>query len=315
VLVAQGQFFSAHIAHEKLGYPFITVHLQPAAFRSVHEFPLLPTWMPGLVKRGIFGLIDALVLDKVFAPGINRFRRSLGLPPVKKIFDRWTHSPQLNLGLFPNWYASPQPDWPPNTSLTGFVFYDQQGKSQTIASDVQEFLEEGSAPIIFTPGTSMHHGEQFFADCIETCQRLGRRGILLTQYPEQLPASLPEGIRYFKYLPFSQVFPRAAALVHHGGIGTTAQAIAAGIPQIIRPMAHDQPDNAARVTNLGIGAKLDPKHFTGKSLAEKIESLLASPEVQKRCQTFASKIDPPGALNAACEQIENFTQAQLQAGI
>ncbi|MEW6717028.1 MAG: glycosyltransferase [Chloroflexota bacterium] len=261
VLVAQGQFFSAHIAHEKLGYLFITAHLHPAAFRSVHEFPLLPAWMPGLGKRGIFSLMDALVLDKVFAPGVNRFRQSLGLPPVKKIFDRWAHSPQLNSGLFPEWYAPPQPDWSPNTLLTGFVFYDQRGKSQSISPDVQSVLEEESAPIIFIPGMAMRHGEQFFADCIEACQRLGRRGILLTQHPEQLPASLPEGIRHFKYLPFSQVFPHVAALVHHGGIGTTAQAIAAGIPQVIRPMAHDQPDNAARVANLGIGATLDPKKF------------------------------------------------------
>ena len=315
VLAAQGQFFSAHIAHEKLGYPFITVHLQPAAFRSAHEFPLLPAWIPGLVKQGIFSLMDTLVLDKVFAPGINRFRNSLGLPPVKKIFDRWSHSPQLNLGLFPEWYAPPQPDWPPNTHLTGFVFYDQQGKSQIISPDVQAFLEDGSAPIIFTPGTAMRHGEQFFADCIEACQRLERRGILLTQHPEQLPASLSEGIRHFKYLPFSQVFPHAAALVHHGGIGTTAHAIAAGIPQVIRPMAHDQPDNAARVTNLGIGAKLDPKKFTGKSLAEKIDSLLSSPDVLERCQTFASQIDPAEALDAACEQIEKFALAQLKADV
>lgn len=107
LLVTQGQFFSAHIAHEKLGYPFITIHLQPADFRSVHEFPIFPSWIPGLVKRDLFNLMDYFVLDRVFAPGINSFRQSLGLSSVKKIFDRWTHSPQLNLGLFPDWYAPP----------------------------------------------------------------------------------------------------------------------------------------------------------------------------------------------------------------
>ena len=74
LLVAQGQFFSAHIAHEKLGYPFITIHLQPAAFRSVHEFPIFPSWIPGLVKRDLFNLMDYFVLDRVFAPGIISFR-------------------------------------------------------------------------------------------------------------------------------------------------------------------------------------------------------------------------------------------------
>lgn len=311
VLVAQGQFFSAHTAHEKLGYPFVTIHLQPAAFRSVYEFPLLPTWIPGLVKRGFFNLIDYFVLDRVFAPGINSFRQNLGLPPVKKIFDRWTHSPRLNLGLFPDWYAPPQPDWPPHTKLTGFVFYDKQGNSQIIPPDLDVFLKGGSAPIIFTPGTAMQHGEQFFADCVQACQTLGRRGILLTQHTNQIPASLPDGIRHYKYLPFGQVFPHAAALVHHGGIGTTAHAIAAGIPQIIRPMAHDQPDNAARVTNLGIGAKLAPKKFTGESLAEKIDTLLSSPDVLQLCQTFALKIDPARALDETCEQIEHFSHTQI----
>lgn len=125
------------------------------------------------------------------------------------------------------------------------------------------------------------------------------------------PDSLPDGVRHFKYLPFSQVFPHAAALVHHDGIGTTAHAIAAGIPQIIRPMAHDQPDNSARITKLGIGVELAPKEFTGKSLAEKINTLLSSPDALERCQTFASEIDPAESLDAACEQIENFTHTQL----
>jgi UDP:flavonoid glycosyltransferase YjiC (YdhE family) len=78
-------------------------------------------------------------------------------------------------------------------------------------------------------------------------------------------------------------------------------------------MAHDKPDNAARVTNLGIGAKLYPKKFTGKSLAEKIDTLLSSPDVLQLCQTCASKIDPGKALNVACEQIENFALAHLKA--
>ncbi len=151
VLAAQRQVFGAHIAHEKLGFLFITIHLQPAAFRSVHEFPLLPAWMPPLLKHGIFNLLDAFVLDKIFAPEINRFRQSLSLPPVKKIFDKCTHSPQKDLGLFPDWFAHPQPDWPPQTQLTGFVFYDKQNEQESISERMEEFLNTGSAPIIFTP--------------------------------------------------------------------------------------------------------------------------------------------------------------------
>ena len=311
VLVAQGQFFAAHIAHEKLGFPFITIHLQPAAFRSVHEFPLLPVSLPPFVVRGLFSLIDALVLDKVFAPQINRFRQNLNLPAIHNIFGGWMHSPQKNIGLFPEWFAQLQPDWPPQTQLTSFVYYDKQNGNEDISNELDAFLSAGSSPIIFTAGTAMKHADQFFRDCIEACQLLGQRGILLTQHPEQLPDELPPGIQQLAYLPFSKILPRALALVHHGGIGTTAQAIAAGIPQVIRPMAHDQPDTAARVEKLGIGRSLSPKNFNAKSLAEHLENLIASQTVLDRCKIYAERIDPDQSLNDTCMIIEKFFRDQL----
>jgi rhamnosyltransferase subunit B len=311
ILVAQGQFFAAHIAHEKLGFPFITIHLQPAAIRSVHEFPLLPVKLPPLLIRGLFSLIDAFLLDKLFAPNINRFRQRLGLPAINKIFGGWMHSPQKNLCLFPDWFAQPQPDWPPQTQLTSFVYYDKLTENEELPDGLDIFLNAGSAPIIFTAGTAMKHADQFFRDCIEACQLLGQRGILLTQHPEQLPAELPEGIQHFSYLAFSKVLPRALALVHHGGIGTTAQAIAAGIPQVIRPMAHDQPDTAARVEKLGIGANLSPKKFNAASLAEKINTLITSQAVLDRCKVYAEKIHPDQSLSDTCAIIEDFSRNHL----
>ena len=311
ILVAQGQFFAAHIAHEKLGFPFITIHLQPAAFRSVHEFPLFPISLPPFVIRGLFSLIDALVLDKLFAPNINRLRQSLGLPPINKIFGGWMHSSQLNLGLFPEWFAQLQPDWPPQTQLTSFIYYDKQNGNEGLPEELETFLGAGSAPIIFTPGTAMKHADQFFRDCIGACQLLGQRGILLTQHPEQLPAELPQGIHHFAYLPFSKVFPRALALVHHGGIGTTAQAIAAGIPQVIRPMAHDRPDTAARVEKLGIGVSLSPQKFNAASLADKLNALVTSQSVLERCKIYAGRIHPDQSLNETCLIIENFSHDQM----
>jgi rhamnosyltransferase subunit B len=313
ILVAQGQFFAAHIAHEKLGFPFITVHLSPAAFRSVHEFPLLPVSLPPFVVRGLFSLIDALVLDKLFAPNINRLRQKLDLPPIKKVFDRWMHSPQKNIGLFPDWFAQPQSDWPPQTQLTSFVYYDKQNGNEETPDTVNEFLKAGSAPILFTPGTAMKHATQFFLDCIEACQLLGQRGILLTQFPEQLPNNLPSNIQYFAYLPFSKVLPRALALVHHGGIGTTAQAIAAGIPQVIRPMAHDQPDTAARVEKLGIGVSLSPNKFNATSLSENLKLLITSQAVSERCKTYGARIQPDQSLNETCSIIETFSRSSIQA--
>lgn len=306
VLVAQGQVFGVHIAHEKLGFPFITIHLQPAAFRSIYEFPLLPTWMPPFLKKGIFFLLDVFVFDKLFAPEINRFRQNLNLQPVKKIFGKWMHSPQKTLGLFPDWFARPQPDWTPQTQVTGFVYYDKHSGHEALGERLEKFLDAGDAPIIFTPGTAMKHADLFFADCIKACQILKRRGILLTQHSEQLPNELPHDIQHFAYLPFSEILPRAAALVHHGGIGTVAQAIAAGVPQVIRPVAYDQPENALRVERLGIGKILSPKKFTATSLAETLHALITSQQVLERCTFYAQKISPEQALNDTCTIIEGF---------
>jgi rhamnosyltransferase subunit B len=310
ILVSQGQFFAAHLAHEKLGFPFITLHLSPAAFRSVHEFPLLPISLPPFVIRTLFRLIDALVLDKVFAPNINRFRQRLHLPAINNIFGGWMHSPQKNIGLFPDWFAALQRDWPPQTQLTNFVYYDKQKGTEELSEELETFLSTGSAPIIFTAGTAMKHADQFFLDCIETCQLLGQRGILLTQHPEQLPAALPQGIRHFAYVPFSEVLPRALALVHHGGIGTTAQAIAAGIPQVIRPMAHDQPDTAARVEKLGIGVALSPQKFNAASLAKALNTLISSAAVLNCCKAYAKRIHREESLQDTCTLIEDFSRSR-----
>ena len=313
LLVAQGTVFAAHIAHEKFKFPFVTIQLQPAAFRSVYEFPLFPSWMPRTLKRILFYASDRFVIDRALAPEINRFRKEQSLPPVKHIFGDWMHSPLASIGLFPDWFASPQPDWPPQTRLTGFIFYDKHDDNEQLPQDVLDFLEAGDPPIVFTPGTAMKHAGQFFEASIQACQMLGRRGMLLTQHKDQLPSTLPEGIRHFEYLPFSLVLPHVAALVHHGGIGTIAQALAAGIPQIIRPMTHDQPDNAARVQLLGTGVSISPKDYTAQNVSEQLNRLLSSSDVLARSKEYAQRIEPQQSLQETCDLIENLSRARRDA--
>lgn len=313
LLVAQGSVFAAHIAHEKFKFPFVTIQLQPAAFRSVYEFPMLPSWMPRTLKRFLINASDHFVIDRALAPEINRFRKEQSLPPVKHIFGDWMHSPLATIGLFPDWFASPQPDWPPQTRLTGFIFHDKRDDNEQLPQAVLDFLDAGDPPIVFTPGTAMKHGEQFFEASIQACQMLGRRGMLLTQHKDQLPSTLPEGIRHFEYLPFSLVLPRVAVLVHHGGIGTIAQALAAGIPQIIRPMTHDQPDNAARVQLLGTGVSISPKEYAAQNVSERLNGLLSSSDVSARGREYAQRIDPQQSLQETCDLIENLSYARRDA--
>jgi UDP:flavonoid glycosyltransferase YjiC (YdhE family) len=256
------------------------------------------------------------MIDRAVGPQLNAFRAELGLAPIKKIMNLWWHSPQKIIGLFPEWFAPPQPDWPPNTLLTGFPLWDESGVTESPLG-LEAFLAAGTAPIVFTPGSAMIHGHEFFAAAVDACQRLGRRGLLLTRYPEQLPKSLPESVKHFDFIPLSQVLPRSAALVCHGGVGTVAQGLAAGIPQLIMPMSHDQPDNAARLARLGVGSSLSPRRFRGPAVARELDKLLNSPEVARRCRELATRFDTPAALRATCDAIESVAKqgAASRAGV
>lgn len=310
VLVAQGQAFGAHLAHERHGLPFVTVHLQPVAFRSIHDASLMPAWIPRGFRHTAYALLDRFVLDREFAPALNSIRSTLGLPAVRGILASWAHSPLRSIGLFPDWFAPPQPDWPPHTSLTGFVFLDEEQRD--LQPDLLAFLNDGEPPIVFTPGTAMRHADRFFDVSIRASTKLHRRAVLLTQYPEQLPSSLPPSVTASTYAPFSKLLPRAAALVHHGGIGTAASALAAGIPQLVRPMTFDQPDNALRLTRLGVAATVTPRHYDITTVTTALDSVLQSETIAANCRTYSSKIDSPRGITLACniiEEVARFHQA------
>ncbi|MCB9420166.1 MAG: glycosyltransferase [Ardenticatenaceae bacterium] len=308
IIVAAGLAFGARLAQEKRGMPLITAHLQATMLRSLHQSPImgprvLLEHLPPALKRIWFDLLDHQVIDPVLLPELNDFRCELGLLPVKRVFDRWLHSPQRVLGLFPDWYAPPQPDWPVQTDLTGFVHYETDEK-RPFPPGVAQFLEKGDPPILFTPGSAMQHGVQFFGAALEACQQLGRRGLFVSAHTEHIPANLPDSICYAPYLPFSQVLPRTAALVFHGGIGTTAQGLAAGIPMLVMPMSHDQPDNAIRLKRLGVGDYLMPGRFRGTAVARKLDHLLHSPEIAANSQKLAPLVNFEQALDKTCQLIE-----------
>ena len=313
VVVAHALAFGARVAHETLGVPLVTVHLAPASFWSLHESPVLARGLgsinalPWPLKRALLAVSDRFA-DRALAPPVNRFRREIGLPPVRHVVSRWWHSPQRVIGLFPDWFAAPQPDWPPQATLTGFPLYDERGATG-VPADLDAFLDEAQAaddpPVVFAPGSGNRQARDFFAAACDACRRLGRRGVLLTRYAEQLPEPLPQGVRHADYAPFSAVLPRAAALVHHGGIGTSAQALAAGRPQLVMPMTFDQPDNAARLTQLGVARTLWPGRFTGAAVARELAALLGPAAVARRCADVARRFEGIDPVRRTCEVIED----------
>ncbi len=309
VVVSCGLGIGARIAHEKLGVPLITTQVQPMVFRSAYRTPVfgwlpMPQSAPKAIKRLVFRLLDVYA-DRLIAPTTNEFRAELGLAPVARIFNDWWMSPQLVLGLFPDWFGPVQPDWPPQTRLTGFPLYDESD-SKAVPEDVKAFLDQGEAPIVFTPGSAMPSGRAFFEASVEACGLLGRRGILLTRYRDHVPPRLPASVRHFDYVPLGALLPQAAAMIHHGGVGTIAQVLRAGLPHLVMPMVNDQPDNASRLLDLGVAAVLGPKAYRGRAVADSLDRLLSSPKVETQCRSLAAKLATNDARAAACDAIERL---------
>lgn len=310
VVISHSLDLGSRLAQEKLGVPQVTVHLSPALFRSLHHGPHFPPavlgqGVPKWLKRLQWYLADRLVLDPIIREPVGAFREELGLPPVDRFFDRWWLSPQRVVGMFPDWFGRRQPDWPSQTQLTDFPLWDG-GDVSPPTTQVRDYLATGEPPIVFTPGSAMQHGKAFFEVAARVGKLLGRRVLLLTRHTRHLPANLPLGVQHLAYEPLGYVLPRAAAVVHHGGIGTLSEGLLAGIPQLVMPMAYDQPDNAARLVSIGVGLAIKPRSFRTRTVTHALERLLTSSRVQQRCQEYAARLDRQTGLKKTCDLIEKF---------
>lgn len=308
VLVAHALAFAARVFEDVHHAPAATIHLAPSIFRSDFQQPVsIPgvdaSWLPRWVKRSAMWLIDRLVLDPQIVPALNELRHDVGAPPISRVFREWVHSPQRVIGLFPQWFAPVQPDWPSQLRLTGFPLYDESDL-HALDPALESFFSAGSPPILFTPGTANRAAAQFFAAALDATRRLKRRALFLTRYPEQLPKDLSDQERIEAYVPFSRVFSRCAAIVHHGGIGTSAQALAAGAPQLTMPLAFDQPDNATRLWRLGVGRWIRPNEFRGDRVASELAALISDVHVADRCRHWSDEIRRCDGLADTCTLLE-----------
>lgn len=206
------------------------------------------------------------------------------------------------MGLFPDWFAPIQQDWPAQTVLTGFPLFDESGFEAPDA-ELEDFLN-AAPPVVFTPGSTTVNAEQYFAAAAKALKLIDRRGVFLTSQPVDPSLSCDGRILVRPYVPMSRILPHTSALVHHGGVGTTALAIAAGVPQIVTPFAHDHFDNAARMQRLGCGLQV----FTpasAESLASALDTVLNSADVRASCDHYSKAMaSGDSAREAAALQIE-----------
>ena len=302
-IVALDWMFGARVARDALDCRLVTVHMQPASFRTRHTHTWwLPPWLVSLPHRAL-----DVAGDLAVARPINRLRARLGLGPVRRVFDRWWNSPDQVVGFFPDWYAAPEPDWPPVTLTPGFALYQPRG-DDALPAEVGAFLDAGSPPILFGQGSWVSDAQTYFRESIDAAQRLGRRSILLTPRRDQLPDALPEGCAPFSFVPHELLLPRCAAFVHHAGTGTLAAGLAAGVPQLAVPRVGDQKDNARRLERLGVSATIPAARYRADVVVEKLKWLLLAESVRERCGFYRGRM-----ADSAFELVADAIEAMVPA--
>lgn len=315
LLVSMLANYSARLVAEKTDIPWASVVHIPLGFFSTYDVPIIPL-APVLSKKlrclgpGFWKPLFWLGkrASRFMVKPWYRLRADIGLPPTKEgnpLVD--SHSPQLVLAPFSKLLADKQPDWPLQTIITGFPFFDTNGDSK-LPKSLARFLEDGPPPIIFTLGSAVSMNAGAFYEHSATAAKLleYRAVLILGKNAKKLPVSLPHGIIAVDYAPFSELFPRAAAIVHHGGIGTTGLAMRSGRPMLVIPHAWDQPDNAERATRLGIARTISQHRYTPNRAMTELRCLLENPEYTQRARKVQEQLKNEDGVKKACDALEQL---------
>lgn len=311
LLVTHPVTFAGPLLAYKIGIAWISTVLSPPSFMSAYDPPVPPFW-PWLIQLKRLGpnfmKVVIAAAKKGYSPKvINQFRDELGVSDYGNAVFEGQHSPQLVLALFSSVFARAQPDWPANTHITGFAFYDD-GDETKLSVELLRFLDHGPPPIVFTLGSSaVWVARDFFQQSVAATKALGRRAVLLIGDERNLPSQpLPPDVIAVNYAPFQLVLPRAALMVHHGGIGTTAQGLRAGIPSLIVPFAFDQADNAAHAVRLGTSRTLYGLQYSANRLTKELGILLDRPHYAEKAKAVSDDLCQENGAAAACNLMEEL---------
>jgi rhamnosyltransferase subunit B len=308
-LVGNTMALGARVAHERWGWPQATVHVSACWWFSATDPPLFRglgwlRWLSPPARAKVWAWIEGRFLDPLAAPGLNGWRAGFGLPPVRRIFGRWSASPQSVLGLFPAWFAPLPSDAPPQLRLTGFSLPPGAG-APALPVPLQQFLQSGRPTVLLMAGSHMQHADRFFRTALRACERIGCNALLLG--PGAREAAQGEAHAFAQdYVPLEQVLPMCAAVVSHPGIGTIARALAAGVPQLLTPYAFDHFDNARRAVRLGVARQLPPTAGAAR-MARALRDLMRDEKVAAACRAAQRQVESHAEVMAAsCAALEQL---------
>lgn len=308
--------FVAPIIVEKTGIPWVSSVLSPASLISAYDLPASVPASASPYERALAAVAKDSALRnfrwyaRLWSAPVRQLRAELGLLPSGDPIFESQHSPNLLLALFSRALASPQPDWPPQTLVTGFPFCDRPAgtsqENEQLSPELENFLNSGPPPIVFTLGTTaVWMPGNFYAEGALAAQKLGCRAVLLMGEAIRHipPGALPDTVAAFQYAPHSLLFPRASAIVHHGGVGTTGQAMRSGRPALVVPYNYDQPDNAERIVRLGAGRSLTRDRCTAATLTAELQQLLFDPSYAARAAQLSQIVSSENGAATACDAL------------
>jgi len=312
LVVASSLSIAARLAAEKRGIASIGLVLQPMMFLSAYDPPLIPnlewlsrllrSWGPVPTRHALKAIKGAAKL--LFHP-VKALRAELGLPPIAAdpLFDgQFTTGGAI--GMYSPLLGSVQPDYPIPTSIVGFAAFDSEdGRASRLDPELQAFLEQGPAPLVFTLGSTVVSSPgNFYRESLGAARVCAQRAVLMVgeKALQEFAHGTSAEVLICAYAPYSLVFPRAAAVVHHGGIGTLAQGLRSGRPQLIVPHFADQPDNAARAARLGVARVLASRRYAAGAASRELEHVLRSDGYLARAREVGDSLAAEdGAAEAA----------------
>jgi UDP:flavonoid glycosyltransferase YjiC (YdhE family) len=311
LLVSHPITYAAPIVAEQARMPWISTVLAPLSFFSATDPAVLPT-APRLNDVPVVGPWIASAILRLVRPTLRRWvepvdalRAELGLPRGGHPLMEGQFSPHGTLALFSRVLAEPQRDWPPSTTITGTPFWNE---ATPLEPRLEEFLAAGEPPVVFTLGTSaVGAAGRFYHESAAAAAKLGVRAVLLTGgFAQNRPDALPPNVLLVDRAPHQALFPRASAIVHQVGAGTTAQALKAGKPTLLVPHGHDQFDNARRVRKLGVARVLLPKEYRAERVARDLSALLNDASYRERAAATAAVVRAERGAAAAADVIERL---------
>jgi rhamnosyltransferase subunit B len=304
-LVAHPLTLTVPSVSEASGVPWAFSSLAPISWMNPQDRPLYTPWDPTTPPLWLsrFSLwFGRFAMRGRIDRDINTIRATLGLRPEVDHWLRLCRGGVANLGMWSPAFRGVCEGDPTTGVITGFPWMDRALGHEDDIARVDDFLQAGEPPIVFTLGTaSVHMAGSFFRAAADASQRLGRRAMLIAGRREYVPATIPKDVGVFTYAPYSHVFPRALVNVHHGGIGTTAQALRAGRPQLVTALAYDQFDNGARVQRGGAGLRARHSKLTSAQLADLLARLINEPGFASRAGKIAEDVTREDGARVAAE--------------